>query len=151
MPKRRKVRGPRDPTESHDFSVMRCDFWTSLSGGTRRDDTTYSASHTFYGTLSTPIRATTVIEVVVYLKDEQSYRSVDEAPAYVDRTTQKPVGWLDLRPEVMLVLFLPVPDFDRLWVIAAADKITDGHFVITPVKRRRAEVRSFSLASKPIE
>jgi hypothetical protein len=36
-------------------------------------------------------------------------------------------------------------------VLAAADKITDGHLVITPVKWRRAEVRSFSLASKPIE
>ena len=96
MPKRRKVRGPPDPTESHDFAVTQCDFWTSLSGGTSRDDTTYSASLTFYGTLSTSIRATTVIEAVVYLKDEQSYRSIDEAPAYVDRTTQKPVGWLDL-------------------------------------------------------
>lgn len=151
MPKRRKVRGPRDPTESHHFSVTRCDFWTSLSGGTRRDDTTFSASLTFYGTLATPIRATTAIEAVVYLKDEQSYRSIDGAPAYVDRTTQKPVGWLDLRPEAIVVLFLPVPDFDRLWVIAAADKVTDGYFVITPVKWRHAEVRNFSLASKPIE
>lgn len=54
----------RDPAESHDFSVMRCDFWTSLSGGTRRDENTYSASLTFSGTLSPVIRATAVIEVV---------------------------------------------------------------------------------------
>lgn len=92
-----------------------------------------------------------MIEAVVYLKDEQSYRSIDEAPAYVDRTTQKPVGWLDLRLDAMVVLFLPVPDFDRLWVIAAAGKITDGHLVITPVKWRHAEVRNLSLANKPIE
>lgn len=89
MPKRRKVRGPRDPTEAHHFSVTRCDFWTNLHGGTPRDDTGCSASVTFYGILSTPIRATTAIEIVVYLKDEQSYRSIDEAPAYVGRTTQK--------------------------------------------------------------
>jgi hypothetical protein len=151
MAKRRKVRGPRDPTESHDFSVTRCDFWTSLSGGTRRDDTSFHASVTFRGTLSTPIRATTVIEVVVYQNDQQSYRSIDEAPAYVNRTTQKPVAYLDLGPEARIALFLPRPDFDRLWVIAAADRITDGHFVITAVKWRRAEVRSLSLASKAIE
>jgi hypothetical protein len=96
-------------------------------------------------------RATTVIEVVVYQNDEQSYRSDDEAPANVNRTTQKPVGYVDLGPEARVALFLPRPDFDRLWVIAAADKVTDGHLVITPVKWRRAEVRHLSLASKPIE
>lgn len=151
MAKRRKARGLRDPTESHDFSVTRGDFWASLSGGTRQADTTFHASITFHGTLSTPIRATTVIKVVVYQNDEESYRSVDEAPAYVDRTTQKPVGYLDCRSEATVALFLPRPDFDRLWAIAAADKITHGHLVITPVKWRRAEVRSLSLTSKPIE
>lgn len=146
-----KKRGPRDPTESYDFSVAGCDFSTYISGGTRRDSTSCSASLNLYGTLMKPIRSTTAIEVIVYLADDDRYRSIDNAPAYRGRSTQKPVGWLDLRPQVIVVLFLAVSDFDRVWAMVAAGKATDGHILITPVKWRHAEVRNFHLASKPIE